>query len=304
MARRQPRLRRRQHLDRRPRGRPERQPGSKTAYCGAPYDGYTNRHRYPHACHECVALSLRAWPSVTTAARRLRHTAPPLSTGPGVAPPIRHWGRLHIYIYGRAQDMPEPARYDQERRRHRPTAPGMTTRPLDTKDRDVMTTIETVAAHTLITPDLYNRSTRRVINDTDTDRDFAERIVDQAIAFLAACANHPEQQLAPSPTVDHGWHAFLLYTREYAAFCQQQAGHFIHHIPHDQPGAPQHPTEPMTIRDATVDAIRRAGYTVDPELWEVDNDKCGPCHEEGNCGASGKDGNENTDKRTPPRTRR
>lgn len=169
-----------------------------------------------------------------------------------------------------------------------------------------MTTIspETVAAHTLITPDLFDQLTRRVTKNTGSDRDLSERIVDQALAFLAACANNPEQQLAPSPTVDHGRHAFLLYTREYAAFCQQQAGHFIHHVPHDGPDAPQRPTGAATVRDTTVDAIRRAGYTVDLELWEVASDNCGPCHEEGNCSASGKDGDENTENRTPPRTRR
>jgi uncharacterized low-complexity protein len=34
-----------------------------------------------------------------------------------------------------------------------------------------------------------------------------------------------------SPKVDEVWHAFILFTREYAAFCQDVFGEFIHHVP-------------------------------------------------------------------------
>jgi hypothetical protein len=34
-----------------------------------------------------------------------------------------------------------------------------------------------------------------------------------------------------SPEVDEVWHAFILFTREYAAFCQEAFGTFIHHVP-------------------------------------------------------------------------
>lgn len=34
-----------------------------------------------------------------------------------------------------------------------------------------------------------------------------------------------------SRDVDNLWHSFLLFTREYAAFCRDYAGFFIHHVP-------------------------------------------------------------------------
>ena len=34
-----------------------------------------------------------------------------------------------------------------------------------------------------------------------------------------------------SPRVDQAWHEFILFTREYAAFCQKAFGEFIHHVP-------------------------------------------------------------------------
>jgi len=34
-----------------------------------------------------------------------------------------------------------------------------------------------------------------------------------------------------SPEVDEVWHTFILFTREYAAFCREAFGEFIHHVP-------------------------------------------------------------------------
>ncbi len=34
-----------------------------------------------------------------------------------------------------------------------------------------------------------------------------------------------------SPEIDEVWHAFILFTREYAEFCQAAFGSFVHHVP-------------------------------------------------------------------------
>lgn len=162
----------------------------------------------------------------------------------------------------------------------------------------MITTLEQVRARTLIDDNLFGRLCHKIVVDQGADSAFAERIVDQALAFLGACAKYPGHSLAPSPIVDIGWHTFILYTREYALFCDDIAGRFIHHVPHDAPDAPDHAKVPVSVRESTVDTIRRAGYLVDPELWIEDSYSCGSCHEDGNCSASGKDGNENTDTRT------
>lgn len=153
------------------------------------------------------------------------------------------------------------------------------------------------SVRTLISPQLFARLTERIVKDKGTDRELAERIMDQALAFLGACALNPAASLAPSPTVDIGWHVFILYTEDYAAFCQDIAGRFIHHVPHDSPDAPERSACPSDVRARTLDAIERAGYAVDRELWTLTAGNCGSCHDDGNCSASGKDGNENTDTR-------
>jgi hypothetical protein len=114
----------------------------------------------------------------------------------------------------------------------------------------------------LIDPALFERLCRRIVLDHGRDERTAARIMDQALAFLAACASAP-RPLAPSAEVDLGWHAFLLYTREYADFCERVAGRFIHHRPDDDPTASVDADPPA----ATAAIIGRLGFQVDLALW-------------------------------------
>lgn len=52
--------------------------------------------------------------------------------------------------------------------------------------------------------------------------------------FLLLCAKS-DAPLAPSEEVDDVWHDFVLHTREYHAFCRDQIGRFIHHVPSEVP---------------------------------------------------------------------
>jgi hypothetical protein len=118
---------------------------------------------------------------------------------------------------------------------------------------------------------LFARLTGRIATEhPNLPGDMPARIVDQALAFLAACAT-ATVPIRPSASVDIGWHTFLLHTRDYAAFCDRVAGRFINHVPDDEPG---------TIGPALADAlteIRRAGYHVDLPLRSTGGD-CTQCH--------------------------
>jgi hypothetical protein len=94
----------------------------------------------------------------------------------------------------------------------------------------------TLAYKNLVDEQLWERLVSRIIKDEDVERALAERIMNEALGFLELCANEPDGKHSPSATVDIGWHTFILYTREYAAFCQRDAGRFIHHEPTDVPG--------------------------------------------------------------------
>jgi len=49
--------------------------------------------------------------------------------------------------------------------------------------------------------------------------------------LIIAAENHPEIFGMFSPEVDNLWHTFLLFTKEYHAFCNDILGKFIHHVP-------------------------------------------------------------------------
>lgn len=49
--------------------------------------------------------------------------------------------------------------------------------------------------------------------------------------WLVMAAHRPDNDFVIFGAVDRLWHTFVLFTREYAEFCDQVAGHFIHHVP-------------------------------------------------------------------------
>lgn len=142
----------------------------------------------------------------------------------------------------------------------------------------------------LVSPELFGKLASRIARNAQLDYDFAERVVDQTLAFLATCSRYRGRKLSPSNLVDVGWHTFILDTAEYRRFCAGSgSGRFIDHVPLDNPASGESARE-RVLR--TVDAIREAGFEVDDELWPMNDAKCGNCQEDGNCTASGSDGND------------
>ena len=61
------------------------------------------------------------------------------------------------------------------------------------------------------------------------DCELAERGLCQ---FFIACMRSRKQFVAmPSKTVDTIWHAFILHTQAYKAWCESALGFFLHHTP-------------------------------------------------------------------------
>ena len=49
--------------------------------------------------------------------------------------------------------------------------------------------------------------------------------------FLAYLMSGKRYVSMPSQVADDLWHEFILYTREYDAFCRRAFGGFLHHTP-------------------------------------------------------------------------
>lgn len=138
--------------------------------------------------------------------------------------------------------------------------------------------IEAKAGRSLIDEALFERLVKRIIKDEDIEQHLAERIMDQALALLGACAQNPGAPLAPSDIVDIGWHTFILFTRDYREFCERVAGRFIDHVPtdDDEPDAYGKAAHSRLVR--TIGTIGAAGYVVDSDLWASGSLKCTQCH--------------------------
>lgn len=135
----------------------------------------------------------------------------------------------------------------------------------------------------LVDDQLWDRLVNRIAKDESMERHLAERAMDQALAFLTLCARAPKVGYSPSPLVDIGWHTFILYTKEYASFCEQVAGRFIHHEPSDVPGV-DYGTGNIA---KTVTALRTHGIVVDEPLWANTGHDCGGGACGTNCGGTG-----------------
>ncbi|MFF5441712.1 glycine-rich domain-containing protein [Streptomyces achromogenes] len=92
--------------------------------------------------------------------------------------------------------------------------------------------------------------------------DLGERGVDQLVAFLAATRT-TDHKMTPSLRVDQFWHGFVLHTKPYADFCAG-LGQFIHHVPDRGRHNPKEGRKALAL---TVETIRAAGFTIDPEFW-------------------------------------
>jgi hypothetical protein len=74
-----------------------------------------------------------------------------------------------------------------------------------------------------------------------------EKLFTEAKRYLVLCAANPDVNVAMySVRVDEAWHAFLLYTDQYAQFCNRFFGRHVGHAPTNGPpvAAPDHKHRP------------------------------------------------------------
>ena len=94
-----------------------------------------------------------------------------------------------------------------------------------------------------------------------TSYSIAESHARELEKFLFLCSRR-KQSCIPSPVVDAFWHDFILHTEEYATFCIQNFGHFIHHRPNR--GSREIPPDDYR---KTVDALAKTFGPVNHEVW-------------------------------------
>ena len=67
--------------------------------------------------------------------------------------------------------------------------------------------------------------------------------------YLALAALNPTHEYSMTGPVDGLWHTFILFTRQYAEFCDEFAGRFLHHTPDARVDDTLEESD-ITVRDA------------------------------------------------------
>jgi len=110
------------------------------------------------------------------------------------------------------------------------------------------------------TPSYSNEAViQRIQLDAGVDRDTARTWFNEMLVFLDLVADSRDFLSPPQP-VDVAWHAFILHTRDYEAYCRERFGRVIHHEPTGEP-------DPKAYRRA-YDRRARQGE-LDPAIWAV-----------------------------------
>lgn len=132
------------------------------------------------------------------------------------------------------------------------------------------------AGRTVVEPELFSRLVDFCADEYGLEACAAERVMDQALAFLEVMGITGEP-MSPSSQVDPGWHTFMLHSAEYTAWCQRRHGRYIHHAPNSRY------RDRSTMFDVT-EQLRAHGFDVDKQLWgtkaECNEPTCcgdGPC---------------------------
>lgn len=132
-----------------------------------------------------------------------------------------------------------------------------------------------LATDALVPEDVRDRLARYIVREhPEFSVDYAARLVVESARFQAASAARPEVRMSPSVLVDHGWHAWLMNTRDRDALMDRIGG-VVHHVP-DLPGEDN--GDAKEIRRQTLDAMRQTGNAPDLELWPAASGECTQCH--------------------------
>jgi hypothetical protein len=106
-----------------------------------------------------------------------------------------------------------------------------------------------------------DRMLARYSNDKGVSLEEARRGFQAFKEFMVVCAVKPGPKITSDP-IDSMWHTFLLFTKEYRAFCEEYLGRFINHEPFESPS-------PSTYMETRQFAQQFFGK-LDEELWPVE----------------------------------
>ena len=79
--------------------------------------------------------------------------------------------------------------------------------------------------------DLFEQRQKTTEGERSAIKDEVKRLIHEYLVFLWLRKLYPKQIMPASKPVDIVWHQHIIFTREYAQFCQRELGSFLHHTP-------------------------------------------------------------------------
>lgn len=120
----------------------------------------------------------------------------------------------------------------------------------------------------------YPQVTDRAARSEGVSSAESQRMFEEALKFMEVAVS-TDSPVAPSRAVDAAWHHFILFTRDYARYCEDHLGRFVHHDPSPE-GEGDH-----DAYERTRTAIERIFGDVDSQYWPPA--QSADCKEGGNC---------------------
>src|SRR5262249_35562828 len=93
---------------------------------------------------------------------------------------------------------------------------------------------------------------RRYAKEQHASREEAEEIFQETLKwlYLCGCSLREDVSCAMTPEIaklDEMWHTFLMFTRDYADFCERYFSFFLHHVPNE---------DEEEVREGGAEAVR------------------------------------------------
>ena len=112
-------------------------------------------------------------------------------------------------------------------------------------------------------PELRNRLQR----NHELTLESSGRVLEGLRQYFLACLSAQRSPIAkevgmPSKAVDAAWHEFIVLTREYAAFCQQAFGKYLHHTPKAMMDTPTSAALANTLHQLRGQSLSPAGWAM------------------------------------------
>ena len=106
----------------------------------------------------------------------------------------------------------------------------------------------------------HDRLMKRFSMDHGVSPENSRQVFEALKQFMIVCAVKPGYKVTSEP-IDQMWHTFLLFTKDYRSFCEDNLGMFINHEPFETPS-------PDAYLETRAFAKEYFGK-LDEELWSI-----------------------------------